>query len=204
MPPSSASPFHSSRQSIWGMYDGRVDHTWVERGPVAVTVAVVLAGFAPGVFPLMPWRMAAICPTMEMWHNLAVLKTIASKLWWLAMTTFLCSRMQAGGSALIIYILIILSIIWLNTYLLFFLRKLRSTNGPSNHQNKKAEFSSEKLNYRVNFFTYSPLETSLILADKGSPFGLDDNKLSIKLQTATQINLQVLYQYRYQLTVMDE
>ena len=52
---------------------------------------------------------------------------------------------------------------------------------------KSGELESAKLNYRVNFFTYSPLETSLILADKGSPFGLDDNKLSIKLQTATQI-----------------
>ena len=52
---------------------------------------------------------------------------------------------------------------------------------------KSGEFALAKLNYRVNFFTYSPLETSLILADKGSPFGLDDNKLSIKLQTAAQI-----------------
>ena len=46
---------------------------------------------------------------------------------------------------------------------------------------RKTELPSQR-------FSNSPLETSLILADKGSPFGLDDNKLSIKLQTATQIS----------------
>ena len=51
---------------------------------------------------------------------------------------------------------------------------------------KKADLAWQKLTTESIFLQLS-LQTSLILADKGSPFGLDDNKLSIKLQTATQI-----------------
>ena len=48
-------------------------------------------------------------------------------------------------------------------------------------KSKNEHLESEKLNYWVNFSTLS-LQTSIILADKGSPFGWDDNKLSIQLK----------------------
>ena len=72
--------------------------------------------------------------------------------------------------------------------LIVFSQKTSIHKWPIKSSKQKCGIRVEFLNYRVNFFTYSPLETSLILADKGSPFGLDDNKLSIKLQTATQIS----------------
>ena len=52
----------------------------------------------------------------------------------------------------------------------------------------KRQISHKNFWTTESIFLQLSLQTSLILADKGSPFGLDDNKLSIKLQTATQIN----------------
>ena len=58
------------------------------------------------------------------------------------------------------------------------------------HQIEKPRIEISRKNFWTteSIFLQLSLQTSLILADKGSPFGLDDNKLSIKLQTATQIN----------------
>ena len=59
------------------------------------------------------------------------------------------------------------------------------------HQIKKprVEISRENFWTTKSIFLQLSLQTSLILADKGSPFGWDDNKLSIQLKRRPRLNI---------------